>query len=166
MIQNMVGADVKIFPNGDPSVTDERIRDAVAKRAFQIFESRGCRVGHERQDWILAESQVIKPLCCGVLETEHAVDLAVDLAGFDLRCGIEIVAEPHRLILGGFGRDPNERGKARPKKGLSPEIFGTVHVPTAVDATKVEANLRGHVLQIRVAKAIQLVPTYCEHADT
>ncbi|HXQ26055.1 MAG TPA: Hsp20/alpha crystallin family protein [Candidatus Acidoferrales bacterium] len=160
MSPNVVEAHVKIVPNSDPSTVDQRMREAVARRAFQIFESRGGGAGHEQQDWSLAESEIVRPLSCGVLETQHGVEVAMDLAGFEVRRGIEIVAEPHRLVLCGFGSTQDEYGKARPKKGPFPEIFRTVNLPAAVDATKIESVLRGHVLQIRVPKATRLAPAY------
>jgi len=160
MSENAVGAHIKIVPNSDPGRVDQRMRDAVAKRAFQIFESRGGNPGQEQQDWTLAESEVVRPLSCGVLETQHGVEVAVDLAGFDVRRGIEIMAESHRLVLCGFGSNLDEHGKIRPKKGELPEIFRTVNLPTAVDASRIDSDLRGHVLQIRVPKAGRLAPTY------
>lgn len=160
MSENAVGTRVKIVPNSDPSRVDQRMREAVSKRAFQIFESRGGGAGQEQADWTLAESEIVRPLSCGVLETQHGVEVAVDLAGFDVRRGIEIVAEPHRLILCGFGSNQDEHGKVRPKKGPLPEIFRTVNLPTPVDATKIESVLRGHVLQIRVPKTTRLAPAY------
>jgi HSP20 family molecular chaperone IbpA len=166
MIQSSIGTDVKIVPNGDPSGADEKIREAVAKRAFQIFESRGRGAGQERQDWTLAESEVIRPLSCGVLKTEHEVEVAVDLSGFDLRRGIEIVAEPHRLILSGFGRDTREHGKTRHGSGPSPEVFRIVLLPTTIDATKIESVLTGRVLQIRVPKETRPAPAYCGQVES
>jgi HSP20 family molecular chaperone IbpA len=160
MSENVAGAHIKIVPNSDPARVDQRMRDAVSKRAFQIFEARGGSAGQEQQDWTLAESEIVRPLSCGVLETQHGVEVAVDLVGFDVRRGIEIIAEPHRLVLCGFGSNQDEHGKVRAKKGPLPEIFRTVNLPTAVDATKIESVLRGHVLQIRVPKATRLAPAY------
>lgn len=160
MIQNTIAVEIKIVPSGRALGVDRMIRDAIAKKAFQIFESRGRAAGKEQQDWILAESKVVRPLCSGVVETEDTVDVAIDVSGFDLPSGIEIVTEPHRLIISGFERLPNERGKAESKGELPSRIFGIVKLPAKVDATKVESGLKGHILQIRVSKTAEREPTY------
>ena len=33
--------------------------DAIRQRAYTIYESRGCEPGHELDDWLLAESEVM-----------------------------------------------------------------------------------------------------------
>lgn len=166
MIRNTIGVDIKIVPNGDAWLVDQRIREAVAKRAFQIFESRGRSAGQEQQDWILAESEVVRPLSYGLLETEDAVEVGLDVGRFDARSGIEIVTEPHRLILGGFERVSNQPSKPEATKGLRSQIFGIVPLPTTVDATKIESDLKGRVLRIRILKVARPVPTYCGQVES
>jgi len=36
-------------------------REEIEKRAYQLFEERGCRDGHALQDWIDAERELAKP---------------------------------------------------------------------------------------------------------
>jgi HSP20 family molecular chaperone IbpA len=159
MIQNTIGVGIKIVPKGDPREVDQTIHDAIAKKAFQIFESHGGTRGGEQQDWILAESKVVRPLWSGVLETEDAVEVSACLSGFEIRSGIEIASEPGRLIISGVERVESERDNREPTKCLPSRIFGIVNLPTAVDWTGIESHLTGHVLQIRVPKAIQQSPT-------
>jgi Protein of unknown function (DUF2934) len=42
-----------------------RVQEAVAHRAYAIFESRGSGSWHELQDWGQAESELVRPLNCG-----------------------------------------------------------------------------------------------------
>ena len=42
-----------------------RMQEAVAHRAYAIFESRGSGSWHELQDWGQAESELVRPLNCG-----------------------------------------------------------------------------------------------------
>ena len=165
MIQNTIGVEIKIVPSDHPSGVDQVMRDAIAKKAFQLFENRGRIAGQEEEDWILAESKVVRPLCCGVLETEDAVDVAMDVSGFDLPSGIEIVTEPHRLIVSGVERLPNEPGQTESKGEFPSRIFSIVKLPVKVDASKIESDLKGHVLQIRVSKTAEPEPTYCGQVE-
>jgi hypothetical protein len=42
-----------------------RMQEAVARRAYAIFESRGSGSWHELEDCHQAESELVRPLCCG-----------------------------------------------------------------------------------------------------
>jgi Protein of unknown function (DUF2934) len=46
----------------DADEQTRRIRKAVARRAYAIFESRGSACWHEREDWRQAESELVNPL--------------------------------------------------------------------------------------------------------
>ncbi|MGA3294169.1 MAG: Hsp20/alpha crystallin family protein [Candidatus Acidiferrales bacterium] len=149
----MKNADLRITPTDDPSILHKRIGDAVSMRAYQIFERRGRAAGRDREDWKLAESDVVRPLCCcGVLELDDKVELAADLQEFDLARGIEILAEPHCLTL--CGRPPGKAG---------PEIFRTVQMPAEVDVARIECDLEEHLLKVRIFKVAQ--PIYREQAS-
>jgi hypothetical protein len=32
----------------------------IRERAYQLYESRGCEPGQEKQDWLCAEQQILK----------------------------------------------------------------------------------------------------------
>ncbi|MBI3891357.1 MAG: DUF2934 domain-containing protein [Candidatus Wallbacteria bacterium] len=34
-------------------------RDAIARRAFEYFQARGCQPGHELEDWLMAEKEIL-----------------------------------------------------------------------------------------------------------
>ena len=42
-----------------------RVAEAVARRAYEIFESRGSAPWHELEDWRQAESELVRPRCSG-----------------------------------------------------------------------------------------------------
>src|ERR1700674_2280080 len=84
----------------NPSEQAQRIRDVVACRAYQIYQSRGSRPGQELQDWRRAESEVVKPLCCGFLTQDAKISLNTD-ASFFQPGEIEICIEPRHLAVCG-----------------------------------------------------------------
>ena len=79
------------------------ISAVIAKRAYEIYESRGCRSGRDQEDWRMAENEILQPLCCGVLDSKEGVMISA----FCSSCGakdieqIEVCVEPHRLIVVG-----------------------------------------------------------------
>jgi DUF2934 family protein len=40
----------------DPAPSQDRIRE----RAYELYESRGRRAGHDEQDWLRAEREILK----------------------------------------------------------------------------------------------------------
>ncbi|MBI4869515.1 MAG: DUF2934 domain-containing protein [Candidatus Wallbacteria bacterium] len=45
-------------PAAAPVETRET-RDAIARRAFEYFQARGCQPGHELEDWLMAEREIL-----------------------------------------------------------------------------------------------------------
>ena len=38
--------------------SEELTEDAIRTRAYQLFEQRGCEIGHDLDDWLQAETEV------------------------------------------------------------------------------------------------------------
>lgn len=36
------------------------LRERIARRAYELFETRGCRHGHHEEDWLQAEQEVME----------------------------------------------------------------------------------------------------------
>ena len=55
--------------------TEELIR----VRAYQLYEERGCEDGHDLEDWLRAEAEIVvkKPTAAGAEETEGGSMAAV-----------------------------------------------------------------------------------------
>ena len=49
----------QIFVGGTPEVTE----DAIRKRAYELFEQRGCEPGHDAEDWLQAEAEITEKPC-------------------------------------------------------------------------------------------------------
>ena len=89
------------------------ISAAIAKRAYEIYQSQGRRLGRDEENWHLAESEILQPLCCGILQSKDKVIVSLfctEMGAKDIR-DIEAVVEPHRLILVGKKRSDSEPGK-------------------------------------------------------
>lgn len=78
------------------------ISTAITKKAYEIYRMRGGTPGHEREDWQLAEKEVLRPTCCcGILESKDGsvismLPSALGVAGIS---DIEFCAEPRRLLI-------------------------------------------------------------------
>jgi len=39
---------------------DQEMREQIEKRAYELFEARGAEPGHELEDWVRAESEIVQ----------------------------------------------------------------------------------------------------------
>jgi hypothetical protein len=53
-------------------VYNKKQREEIDKRAYQLFEERGCRDGHALEDWINAERELAKPESTELSKTASA----------------------------------------------------------------------------------------------
>ena len=52
---------VKTSPASKSAAPELRAsQDSIRERAFQIYESRGSKPGHDTQDWLRAELQILE----------------------------------------------------------------------------------------------------------
>ena len=52
-----------------------KIQDAVAWRAFALYEQQGCVPGRDVENWQQAYADVVRPLDCGVVVHQTSADL-------------------------------------------------------------------------------------------
>jgi hypothetical protein len=86
---------------------------AIAKRAYEIYQRGGRLPGGGQENWHLAESEILQPLCCGILESEDEIIVSLfhSAVGGKSIQEIEVIVEPHRLILVGNKQSGSESGK-------------------------------------------------------
>lgn len=134
----------------------KEVSAALAKRAFEIYESRGGNAGHELEDWQLAEKEILQPLCCGLLESKDRVTVSA----FCSSCGakdlekIEVCVEPHRLIL--VGTRPLRHGS-----GENMKDYRVLDLKEEIDPSSTEVMMAQHgaLLEVRIRKLRKQSPT-------
>jgi hypothetical protein len=55
-------------------LNDEQIRDMISRRAYKIYEDRGEEPGHDHEDWLAAESEILDELIEEELHRRPEVD--------------------------------------------------------------------------------------------
>lgn len=143
---------VKIVPDNAAS-RDKAICDAVAHRAYRIFETRCCEPGHDREDWRLAESEILRPLACGFYQLHDRIRLIANVSCFEGEITARL--EPRRLTLSGKAR--SHEGDRVPDT-RSPDLHGEVifrfiNLPAGVDPIKAEVRFNGCMLEMWLFKA-------------
>ena len=133
-----------------------QIHDAIARRAFEIFEGSGGIFGRELDNWFKAETELLHPVHVSISETGDSLAVEAEVPGFDAK-DLEVSVEPRRLTMSGKKetKEESKKGKTIYKEQCSNEILRVVDLPAEVDATKAAATLKNGVLSLALPKAAQ-----------
>ena len=174
--------EVRTLPLSDPFFERVReINDLIARRAFELFEANGCAHGHDREDWLRAESEILHPLPLIVIETETELTFRAKVPGFNAK-DIEVRVEPHSLLIVGKRQEASEQTRgvktvddARKEFGVTLALEGSLHqrgntlyaerqsnlifrvldLPMNVDPERVKATLSDGLLEVTLSKVMQ-----------
>ena len=72
-----------------------------AQRAYEIYQSRGCRLGSEREDWFTAEKELLPPLAVGRHVTDTALRLTAQVPGFAAK-DLDVEVGQRRAVICGI----------------------------------------------------------------
>jgi HSP20 family protein len=153
--------------------------DMVARRAFAIFESRGHVHGHDREDWFLAQSELLRPVKIQVVESDDHLIAHAEIPGFRPH-EIKVSIEPRRLNIGGRTETTEDRNDGETvmhslEYSLLPakQIFHVAELPAEVDPSKAKATFTDGRLEIVMPKAapakssrVETKPTLSAEGDT
>lgn len=131
----------------------ERMYDAVARRAFEIFEGNGRWNGRDLDDWLEAESEIIHPMHLEVLETNNTLTVKAEVPGFTAK-ELDVQVETYRLTISGKheSKEESSKGTTVYSERCANEVFRSIALPAAVDAAKVNATLKDGVLTVELPK--------------
>jgi HSP20 family molecular chaperone IbpA len=137
------------------------LEEAIACRAYELFESRGCAHGEDLTDWLRAESEILKPLAIKVSEYKDRLAVEAELPGFSAE-EIEVSVEPRRLIISGRTSPAAKQAEniffreilAKSSEVLTIATFRLLDLPVEVDADKVDAKLAGETLTVTLPRLV------------
>lgn len=108
--------------------------DAIARRAFEIFQRDGGQFGHELEHWFRAEDELFHPLHLEITETDKTLTVRAEVPGFSEQ-DLQISLEPRRLTITGK-RESHEERKTKQMvyaERCSDQIFRVVDLPKEVN---------------------------------
>jgi HSP20 family molecular chaperone IbpA len=143
----------KLLPEDRFFTTMADLHRLIARRAYGLFAERGFEDGHELEDWLRAESELVKSISWEVSETEDAITVKATLSGYSAK-EIEIHVDPTRLFISGQQREKSGQKKGqtiRSEQRLN-QIFRGMELPSLIDPEKVRASLSSGELQIELPK--------------
>ena len=130
--------------------------NALARRAYDIFEENGRAFGHDLENWLKAERELLHVVPVNVTESDESLEVRAEIPGFNEK-EIEIAVEPKRLTITGKREAKKEEKKGRTlyAESSSNQLLRVVDLPAEIETEKVKANLKHGVLTLTLPKVIK-----------
>lgn len=132
----------------------EKHFDDVKRRAFELFEQRGAMPGHDLDDWLQAEREILGWPAAELADKDGNYELDLTLPGFDPK-DIEITVTPNELII-----HANTEEKKESKKGDvllsefgSNDVYRRFRVPIPIRVDEVAATIDKGILHVKAPHA-------------
>ncbi|MEP7381664.1 MAG: Hsp20 family protein [Gemmatimonadota bacterium] len=133
---------------------EERL-ETVRQRAFHHCATRGGEPGHELDDWIAAEREVMGWPAAELKERNGAYEVEVTLPGFTPK-EIEVTATPNELIVHAVTATdrPADEGRVIWSEFGRNEVYRRFDLPTEINADRITAKLDHGILHVMAPKSI------------
>lgn len=130
-----------------------QVFDNISKRAFEIFEYNGRIFGREWEDWLKAESELLRPLYLNVQESEQDITVKAEVPGFTSK-DLHVNVEGQRLTITGKRETSAEKTEKKTlyREHSSDEVMRAIDLPAAVDGEKATATLKDGMLELTLPK--------------
>lgn len=131
----------------------DRRMDEVRRRAYDLFAARGFEPGHALDDWLAAEDEVLGWPAAELVEKDTEFEMDLTLPGFQPD-DIEVFAEPDSVTVHAAveTKAEDEGEHVLWSEFGRNEVFRKVTFPTAVDLSRVKAELANGLLRVHAPK--------------
>jgi len=141
---------VRVVPAQALAERESRVRERIARRAYQIFAQRGATHGRDVEDWLRAESELLRRFPHTVAKTDYAFIVFAELPGTWTAEQLVVGVESRRLIISGEREVEvtytHPQGTRTEKYTQS--IFHAMDLPVDIDPSQATASLAGMTLEI------------------
>lgn len=145
---------VKVVPAQDLKERLNRTREAIARRAYEIFERRGHTHGRDMDDWLQAESELLRRFPHTVAQTDGEFVVFTELPAHWNADELVVGMEPRRLIVCGerkahvtYSGQSGTRMESRVQS-----ILRVLDLPVDVDPAGTTASLVEKTLEVVMPK--------------
>ena len=134
----------------------QKIHNEIARQAFGLFERRGGNGGNALEDWLRAESNVLRPIPISITNEKDHLKVTAEVPGFAIN-ELKVHIDGRELRI--CGSSENKTDKGSKKSGdqeistSSRKICRSITLPAAVKADVSSAVLDEDVLTLTLPKA-------------
>lgn len=127
----------------------------IAQRAYEFFTASGFTHGHDVDDWINAEKELLKTIPLEVEDSKNKFVVKADVSGFNAK-DLDVHLNGSHLVIA--GKQQSARGKSAKNVKTdgeceSRQIYCSLELPAAVVAGKARAELNNNLLELTLPKA-------------
>ncbi|MDT8070195.1 MAG: Hsp20 family protein [Terriglobia bacterium] len=138
---------------------DQQIHDfrhRIAQRAFDLCSQRGWIHGHDLEDWLRAEAEILTPAAVEIVDNGEEYNAEVEVPGFREQ-DLDILCDTNRILIRGntekSSRQKDQNGRVLYSDRQSNMIFRVIELPQEVKPEDCEAVVRDGVLNLILPKA-------------
>ena len=130
--------------------------ELISRRAYELFQLRGCVDGYDREDWQQALSEILMNVSVDIKESEGGLTVRADVPGFSDK-EIEVRVSPRSVCITGVRQAASEQSdeKTVVAERRSNQVFRALELPAEVDPDSTTATLSDGVLEIKLMKVGQ-----------
>jgi len=123
--------------------------EAVKRRAFEFFEQRDRQAGHDLEDWLKAERELLGWPATELDEKNGIYELQIALPGFQSK-DVEVTVTPKEIIVHAAAEHDKEtkKGNVLWTEFGANDVYRCLETPKPVDVDKVTARLENGLLRI------------------
>ena len=133
----------------------QQVQLAITRRAYELFQARGCEHGHDWEDWFRAESELLRPVSVSMSESDDRISVRANVFGFEEN-EIKVSIEPRCItILGTKQASVTESpgGKVEYIDWYPEQILKLIDLATDVSPEGAVVELQSGLLKIELPKA-------------
>lgn len=133
----------------------EEALDAIRRRAFELFEQRGCEPGADLDDWLDAEQDLFFVPHAELVESVEGFRVTVTAPGFDAG-DIDVIALPRELLVEAKTerRFEPRRGSMRAGALETRTLYRRFDLTAPIETDKVTARIDEGSLTIEAPKKL------------
>jgi HSP20 family protein len=131
----------------------QEFNERISRRAYELFELRVSVDGHDREDWLQAQSEILLSVPADITETETGLTVRAVVPGYAEK-ELEVRVAPRSVCITGAREEETElkQEDVVNVERRSSRIFRMVELPGEVDPGKVSASLSYGILEISLEK--------------
>lgn len=133
----------------------EALNQETARRAFALFHQRGGANGWDLDDWLRAESEILRPVPIEMSESDDSYVIRAEVPGFHAN-HLTVQADSNSLYIRGKSEQRKEEkkgGQVKYTELFATELYRRIALPGSITPEKIMARLNDGVLEITLPKA-------------
>jgi HSP20 family molecular chaperone IbpA len=133
------------------------VQFAIARRAYELFETRNCEHGHDWEDWFQAESELLRPVSVSLSESDDRISVRANVLGFEEN-ELKVSVQPRRLTILGkkeMNATEAEGGKVEYIEWAPNQILKFIDLAEDIMPEDSVVELQAGLLKFELPKAAQ-----------